>query len=295
MPVRDVILALCVALIWGTNFVAIRVGLDAFAPLAFSALRFVAAAFPAVLLLPRPACDWKPLIACGLLLGVAQFACLFVGMQLGVSPGLASLVLQLQAFFTALLAWGLHGARPHGHQWLGMAVAFVGVTLIAVQGGTDATPVGLALVVFAALGWAGGNLALKRVGSVDMLAFVVWMSLVPPLPLAGLSLVLEGVGAWAAIGSAPLPGWLALGYIAFASTLVGYALWGGLMQRHPVTLVAPFSLLVPVAGMAASSLLLDEAFTPMKLAAAALVMAGLVVNVFGARLLAAVRLRLALD
>lgn len=284
MPVPHLLLAVLVTVLWGWNFVAIKAGLGSLPPLLFTALRFVFAALPA-LWLPRPAGPWRWLVAAGLGIGVVQFGCLFTAMDGYISPGLASLVLQMQAFFTVLLARVVDGVRPRPWQWWGLAIAFAGIALIGAELDASVSAAGLGLVLVAALGWAGGNLALRRAGAVNMLHFVVWMSLIPPLPLAAASLALEGpqalAQAWHAIDVA---GAAALAYIVVASTWIGYGLWGWLMQRHAVTLVAPFSLLVPLNGMLAASLIYGEHYGGLRLFACALVLAGLALNTFGGRL-----------
>lgn len=284
MPVSHLLLAVLVTVLWGWNFVAIKAGLDSLPPLLFTALRFVIAALPA-LWLPRPAGSWKWLLLAGGGIGVVQFGCLFTAMDGHISPGLASLVLQMQAFFTVLLARVIDGTKPRPWQWWGLALAFAGIALIGTDLDASVSAGGLMLILVAALGWASGNLALRRAGAVNMLHFVVWMSLVPPLPLALASLYFEGPGAlsraWTAID--PI-GAAALGYIVVASTWIGYGVWGWLMQRHAVTLVAPFSLLVPLNGMMAAMLVYGEHYGPLRLVACALVLTGLTLNTFGGRL-----------
>lgn len=284
MPVPHLLLAVLVTVLWGWNFVAIKIGLASLPPLLFTALRFVIAALPA-LWMPRPAGPWRWLLIAGGGIGVVQFGCLFTAMDGHISPGLASLVLQMQAFFTVLLARIVDGTKPRPWQWWGLALAFAGIALIGTDLDASVSAGGLALILVAALGWASGNLAMRRAGAVNMLHFVVWMSLVPPLPLALASLVFEGPDAWAQAWTAlDAAGAAALGYIVVASTWIGYGVWGWLMQRHPVTLVAPFSLLVPLNGMLASMLVYGEHYGALRLVACALVLAGLTLNTFGGRL-----------
>lgn len=284
MPLRHILLAVLVAAVWGCNFIAIRVGLDSMPPLLFSAARFIFSGLP-ILLVPRPPVPWSLLIGVGLGIGVVQFGFLFSAMHAGISPGLASLVLQTQAFFTALFAIAIDGISPRPWQWWGLAVAFAGIGLIGASSDGSVTLAGLLLVLVAAAGWASGNLVLRRVRGANMVHFMIWMSVVPPLPLYGFSLWLEGPGAlptaWHALGWSGLA---ALLYIAIFATWFGYGVWGWLMQQHAVTLIAPFSLLVPLFGMLGSALAFGEQYGPLKLAAAALVLLGLLLNVFGGRL-----------
>lgn len=280
MPRRDILLAILVAVVWGCNFVAIRWGVDEVAPLLLSALRYLFAAVPAVFLVRPPKVRLSLLVGYGFAIGVGQFGLLYAAIGLGMPAGLASLVAQLQAFFSIGLAAVMLGERPSRAQLAGAAVAFLGIATIASERLAGTTLIPLLMTVAAALSWAFGNVITKRAGRVDMLAFVVWSSLVPPIPLYLLSLVLEGPEALPeALGALTWLGAGSLVYMAYVSTLVGYGLWSALLARHPSNLVTPFSLLVPVVGIAGGALLLGETVTPIEMAGSALVFAGLVLAV----------------
>jgi len=288
MSPRDLILALFVVTVWGMNFVAIRWGVNEVAPLLMTALRYALAALPAVFFIRRPAVSWPLLIGYGFAIGVAQFGLLFVSIKLGMPAGLSSLVMQLQAFFTIGLAVAFLGERPKPIQWLGAAVAFGGIGVIALERLEGAALLPLLMTIAAAFFWGVGNIVTKRAGKVDMLGFVVWSALVPPLPLLALSLIFEGRGAIpAAMANLTWVGGGSLLFIAYAATLFGYGVWSMLLSRYPAGLVAPFSLLVPIAGIGSAALLLGETITGIEVAGSVLVFAGLLINVFGPRVLAA--------
>lgn len=281
LTTRDTLTALLVAAIWGLNFVIIKVGVESVPPLLLTGLRFLFAALPAVFLVPRPRAGWASLIGFGLTLGVIKFGLLFTAIHAGMPAGLSSLALQLQAFFTILFAALLFAERPLFKQILGGAIAFAGIAIIATERGN--APTGpLAMVVLAAAFWGVANLIAKRSGEMNMLSFVVWASLVPPLPLFALSFLLEDRAAITAFLAAP--SWLSIGavaYLAYPTTLLAFALWNRLLSRYPAATVAPFSLLVPIFGLGSASLLLGEPLTLIEVAGSALVFTGLVVNVFG--------------
>lgn len=281
LPLRHALLALAVVAVWGSNFVVIRIGLDHLPPLLFATLRFTFALAPAVFFIKRPAVPWRDLAAYGVLIGAGQFGLLYIAMNGHISPGLASLVVQSQAFFTVALAMGLSGERVKRFQVAALALAAAGVALILWRTDGSATPLGLGLVLLAGLSWAGGNIVSRRSPNANMLGFVVWASLFSVPPLAAMSLVFEG---WPAIRQGLLAAdattWAAVAWQSVGNTLFGYAVWGWLLSRHPAATIAPMSLLVPVFGMAGSAVVLGEALPAWKLAAAGLVMAGLAVNVF---------------
>lgn len=282
---RHALLALAVMAVWGSNFVVIRIGLDHLPPLLFATLRFCFAFLPAALFLKRPDIPWRNLAAYGVLIGAGQFGLLFLAMKGAISPGLASLVVQTQVFFTIGLAMRLTGERVRAFQYAALALAAAGIGVIIWRTDASATPLGLALVLGAALCWAGGNLVARQTPRVNMLAYVVWASVFAIPPLFALSLVFEG---WPAIvdgvAGADATTWAAVAWQSVGNTMFGYAVWGWLLARYPAATVAPMSLLVPVFGMAASAVFLHEGLPGWKLVAAGLVMAGLALNTFWPRL-----------
>jgi len=279
MPITHQLLAVFVALIWGTNFVFIELGLNDLPPFLFASLRFAFAALPLVFFLPRPKVPWRYLIAYGVFIGFGQFGLLFWVMGSHISPGLASLVIQVQAVFTILLALMLFKETIRWPQMAALVVSFVGILLIAVQGNTDATPIGLAVILIAALSWAAGNLVVKRSGKVHIISFLAWSSLFAVPPLALMSYYLEGPTLInQSLASATWHAWAIVLWQTIGNTLIGYGLWNLLLQRHAAALVAPWALLVPVFGMAASGVFLYEAMPWWKWVAAILIIAGLVIN-----------------
>ncbi|WP_332700556.1 EamA family transporter [Devosia sp.] len=289
MPLRDLLLALGVVLVWGLNFVAIKWGVDEISPFLLTALRYLGCALPAVFFIRRPAVGWPILIVYGLTVGVLQFSFLFTAMRLGMPAGLASLVMQMQVFFTLGLAMLFLDERPTVPQLAGAGIALVGLVTIGAEHIGGAVLLPLLMTLVAAGFWAISNIVTKRAGKVDMFAFVIWGSLVPPLPMLALSLLFEGPQALAALASISPQAIFSVLFIAYGSTLLGYGAWAVLLGRHPAGLVAPFTLLVPVVGFAAAFVLLGEMVTPLEIAGSLLILAGLGLNVFGPRLVARLR------
>ncbi|WP_078490042.1 EamA family transporter [Streptomyces bikiniensis] len=275
MRPAHIALAALVAAVWGVNFVVIEIGLGHFPPLLFSALRFLAAALPAVFLVGRPKVAWKWILGVGLVLGVAKFGLLFIGMDLGAPAGLSSLVLQVQAVFTALFAFALLGERPGGVRAAGMAIALAGIAVAAVDEGTSGPLAGFLLVIGAAVCWGVSNVLTRKASPPDALNFMVWVSAVPVLPLLALSLLVEGPERdLAALRGLDWAGLGVIAYVAWAVTVFGFGAWGWLLRRYPASSVAPFSLLVPVFGMSAAALFLGEGISGPRWCAAALLVGG---------------------
>ena len=287
---RDLALMLAVVALWGFSFVPIKIGLREVPPFALAAMRFFFTAIPLVFFIPRPRMPATPVIAYGVAIGVCQFGLLFLGMQLGMPAGLSSLVIQVQVFFTIGLGVVMLGERIRAENMLGASIAVAGIVVLAaskIREGQTSTVAGLAVVVVAAMAWACGNIIAKRAAvkhDADMFAFVVWSGLVPPVPLLLLSFVFEGgTAAFRAMASASALAWGCALFLAYFATLFGFASWARLLHRYPTALVAPFGLLIPVSGLASGALFLGESLAPIQALGVALVFAGLVVNVQGAR------------
>ena len=288
LPLRHFLLALAVVTVWGTNFVVIKLALAHLPPLLFAALRFTLALVPALFFLPRPNVKWQNLALYGVLIGVGQFGLLYVAMNGHISPGIASLVIQTQVFFTIGLSMLVAGERVRGFQWFALLLAASGIVIILANTDGTTTFLGLALVLMGSFSWAGGNIAAKRGAPANMLAYVVWSSAFAIPPLFALSFLLEG---WAVMKSGMLDSdlstWAAVAWQAWGNTLFGYAAWGWLLARHPAAIITPMALLVPVFGIGASAFYLGEPLPAWKLIAAALVMTGLALNLLWPKLRAA--------
>ena len=286
MPFKHLLLALAVVFVWGTNFVVIRWGLDGLPPFLFATLRFAFSALPWLFFIPRPKAPWHKMAAFGVLLGEGQFGLLFLAIRSNISPGLASLVVQLQVFFTIGLSLFFMGEKVRGYQIAGLLLAVAGLGVIGANLNATVTAIGIALVLMAGFFWAGANLVVKSIGRVNMLHFVVWSSAFAVPPLFTLSWLLEAPPSamLQTLQQASLLTWVSVIWQAVGNTLFGFGVWNWLLSHHPAAVVTPLALLVPVFGMSASALALGEPMQPWKLSAGALVMAGLAVIVLWPRL-----------
>jgi O-acetylserine/cysteine efflux transporter len=284
MPLRHVLLALLVVSIWGFNFVVIKLSVEAMPPVLAAALRFAAAAFPAILFVRPPKAPWWIVVGFGLSFGFALYAFLNLAIAWGMPAGLASLVLQTQAFFTMALAFGLLGERPSRFQVIGAMVAFGGIAVIASDRIAGAGLLPLLMTLLAAISWGLANVLTRKAGRVNAVSFTVWGALVAPLPLLVLSITTEG---WPAVSSA-LAGFswsdaALIAFLAYPATLLGGGIWSWLLGRHPASIVAPFTLLVPITGLASGYLVLGEVVSPIEIAGGLLVIAGLIITLRKAR------------
>lgn len=287
----DWLSALVVIVIWGVNFVVMKWGLATLSPLVLCALRFVAASLPLVLFIKPPRnIAWRWVAAYGLVLGIGQFGVLFTGMKLGMPAGMASVVLQTQAFITMLLAAVFLGEKPKPWQWLGLCIAIVGLIAIGTAHGesrSDMTLAGFLLTVGAAASWAVTNLITRKAaqqGQYDAVGFIAWSSLFPIIPLLLMAAWVDGVDS--VVQQLAHVGWRELGvvaYLSLLSTIVGYGLWTRLLQRYAASTVAPLSLLVPVVGLLSAMLLLGERPASVQWLGTLGVLLGMAINQLGGR------------
>jgi O-acetylserine/cysteine efflux transporter len=279
LPPLHLLLALAVMVVWGTNFVVIQFAVRHLPPLLLATLRFTFAALPAIVFVKRPKVPWRHLAAYGVFIGAGQFGFLFIALKGQISPGLVSLVIQSQVFFTIGLAMALTSEKVRGFHIWALGLAVIGLGVILVHSGADATPLGLGLTLASALCWAIGNTIARASGPVNMLAYVIWSAPFAIPPLIVCSLIFDG---WPAIvhgvATADAATWAAVLWQSAGNTLFGYAAWAWLLARYPTASVTPLALLVPVVGMATAAIVVGEPLQTRKLAAAGLVMSGLAIN-----------------
>lgn len=278
-------MALVVVVCWGLNFPAIHLSLEQFPPFFLVAVRFGLLAVPTLLFVPRPRVPVRWLLGYGIGFGVLQFAFLYLAMDSGMPTGLASLVLQSSAPFTVLIAAVWLRERVTGRQALGIGLAVAGLAGIAVvraSGGAQAGVLPVLLTLCGGLGWAFGNVCSRQARPEQPLRFMLWMSVVPPVPMFALAWLVDGptaIGRSLTTLGTPTAAW-ALAGLAFTvliATVVGSGIWTALLARHPSHLVAPFSLLVPVVGFAASWLAFGERPVPVEVALGMVIIAGVLV------------------
>lgn len=284
MTRRDMILAAGVASLWGFNFVVIDWGMTGIPPLLFVAIRFLfVAAF--IVVVPRPATGWTTVLGVGVFMSLGQFGLLYTSMALGLQPGLAALLLQAQAVFTIVIAAGVLRERPTRPQVVGVAIGIVGLAVVAAGRGGDAPAIAVVLALAAALSWAIGNVISRRAGDVrgsgrlGALSLTVWSAVVVPVPALVLSLLVEGPSAIVAgIGAF---GWrpaLSTLYTAGLCTIIGYAIFNGLLARNPSAAVVPWVLLAPVVAMVSAAALLGQIPTVAEAAGGVLLVVGVLIT-----------------
>lgn len=284
MLLKDYLLVILLMFLWGFNFVVVKIGINDMPPLFLCSIRFLCIA-PLVFFIKKPDIPWKDIIQIGMLLGVIMFACLLVGMKVGLPAGMSSLICQMQTIFTLIFAYFLLSERPKYYQWTGVLISMLGLIVLCLQMNNDVTFIGLILVLFSAAALGLTNIKMRNLRKIHMGQFIVWMSLVPPIPLFLLSLVFEGWGSISsAMQQATFVDFGCLLYISFAATVLGFWIWGRLLNQYATIKVAPLGLMVPVVGMISSAVILGETMSMMSFVGAIIILFGLSVNFFGQHL-----------
>jgi len=282
MPFTHLLVALLLIMIWGINLIFIKVGLAEVSPLLLCAIRFFLASIPAIFFIKPPAAPFKMVALYGLVMFALQFSFIFTGMNVGMTAGMTSVIMQVQVFFSMLFAAILLSERPSAKQIIGALISFSGIVLLAMHVDQTMSLLGFMCVIAGAASWGMGNLISKKLKTVNMLALVVWGSFVACCPMFILSFLIEGTDS--ILYTYHHLTWLggtSILYIVYMSTLAGYGIWNWLLSHHPVSVVAPFTLLIPIVATFSSVLILDETLNSWKLGAGALVIGGLVFTVFG--------------
>lgn len=291
LPLKDIALAIMVAICWAFNLVVIKWTIQGISPLTLGCLRFIFVAFPLIFFLPRPKIPLSKLILIGIILGVAKFALMFKGLELGISIGMCALTLQTQVIFTAIFSYFMFGYHLSKREVSGIFLALCGIAMLAAQTQNAASLTGFVLVLSSALCWGLSNNISRTLKNVDILQLTVWMSLVPPLPYFLLSQIWEGPNTF--FESLQMFSWnelFATAYIVIVATLFGLTGWTWLMRQHNPAKVSIYGLLIPVFSVFFGWLCFDESLSPLSLAACSVVFAGLVINQWPKNLISEVRI-----
>ena len=291
MSVKDMLLALGIVIIWGVNFVVIKIGLHQMSPFLLAGLRFTLVAFPAIFFIGVPKIPVRWLFAYGLTISFGQFSFLFLAIKLGMPAGIASLVIQTQAFFTIALGVLLFSEKCKWNHIAGGVIGCAGIYILAsagmnIQGQSSIAPGTLLLTLGAAVSWALGNVANKIIvqnNQVSGISLVVWGSLVAIVPFFACSWLFEGADeVRESLSALSIRTVWSLVYLSFFATLLCYSAWGYLLGRYETWRIAPLSLLVPVVGILSAEVFLGEALSVEQIIGACIVISGLLINTFGA-------------
>lgn len=281
MQKKHLVLAILVTLVWGVNFPITKLGLRSIDPFVLTGIRFALAAIPLVFFIKRPAIKFSYVAAYGFIFGLGMWGVINYGIQVGVSPGIASLIIQLSVFFT--MGWGalLFKEKLRGAQLVGALLALVGLAgIISTQQGEHAI-LGVLLIVLSAVAWSVGNVIIKKSGVKEIFSFMVWASLFPPIPLFFIAWLMQGAAPFEHLQSSlDFMAVLSIVFQVYLATHFAYWGWNSLLKLYPVSTVAPLSLLIPVFGIGSSMLIIGEHISTPNLISVAIIIIGLAVGLY---------------
>ncbi|MGR0278094.1 EamA family transporter [Marinomonas dokdonensis] len=279
MKQRDFWLLFALMALWGFNFSVIKLGVNDIDPLVLTALRFSCAVLPLIFFIKRPNVAWRYLIAYGLSFGVGVWGLTTLSLDVGMSVGMASLLLDMSVVSGLLIGWWLLDETITKNKLLGAALAIIGLLLIVWDTDGAISVQGLILVLAASAFWSVNGLILKKANTRSVFAFNIWGMAFAPLPLLLIALTFHGSDA---ITNLPqqFSGWTLFSVLfqAYPTTLFGYWLWNKMIMKYSLSSVAPMTLLVPVFGILGGYWFYDESISLLEIVAAILILMGLFVS-----------------
>ncbi len=256
----DFLTALLIAMTWGVNFVAAKFGLYYFSPLFLMALRFLLVAAILLPLTGKPTIPLQKAFWMALTYGVGYHALLFTGVWQGLDVATSIITVQLNVPFTSLLGVWLLGDTLGWRRIVGMIIAFAGILVITGSPTVLSQPLAFSLALLASLCWALFNIQMKRLGNIHIFSFLAWVSAFSAPLLFLLSFLLEPPQL-AKLTETPLTAIASIAYMAILSTIGAFGAWFRLLSRYSVHQIVPFSMLMPVFGIIAAIVILDEPLT----------------------------------
>lgn len=265
-----------ICLIWGFNFIAVKIGLRDFPPILFAFLRFALLSIALVPVLRLHRSQMGPLVIAAVLCGALNFGLLFYGMALTENVAAVAIATQLAIPFATLLSIAMLGEVVRWRRWLGIGLSFAGVMILGFDPDVVHQGAALLLVVASAFASALGTIWIKRVHGLRPIELQAWFSMVSWPVLLLLTLSLEN-GQLQAIRLAGPVAWLTLLYVAFVSSLVAHTGYYHLIQRYPVNSVTPLTVLSPFFSVIFSITLLGTPVTPRLLIGGAVTLGGVLI------------------
>jgi O-acetylserine/cysteine efflux transporter len=284
MPFVHILLTLLVVFLWGINFIFVKFALDEISPLLFCTLRFCLASTPAIFFLRNAKFPYKTVISYGLIAFALQFLCFFYGMNRGIPPGLASLIVQIQVFFSLIITALYLSEKPALLQLIGAFIAFIGIGIVGFHCDLGGSLWGFVLILGAAIAWGFGNLITKK-AQLDIKVLLTWGSFFAAVPLLIMELFLEGPSSiYTQLSHLSILGACSILYTTFLSTWVGYGAWNWLINKHPINTLVPFTLFIPLVAMFASVIVFNEPLQQWKILACILVLTGICLHLISSNM-----------
>ena len=252
----DICLGVAVALTWGMGLVFAKAAIAHFPPILLMALRFSVTALALVWFVRMPREQLRALFLIALISAAIQYSMTYTSLK-WLDASVAGLVVQLEVPFLTLLGALVLKERTGLRRWAGIALAFVGVYLIAGEPRVAAQWGAVLLLMGGAFTWAVGQVMIRQLRDISGLTVTAWIAVMAAPQLFVMSLIFE-TGHIQALQTAGPVVWGAVLYLGLVMTALGYGIWYTLVRRNPVGRVAPFLLLLPIFTVLGSLVFLGE-------------------------------------
>jgi len=281
---KDGFLALLITFIWGINFSVIKLGLGTMDPFLLASLRFLLTAIPLIFFVAKPDVKPKYVVLYGLIFGVGLWGMVNLGIHLGASPGVASLLLQLSAYFTILFGYLFFAEKLNAYQIISILISLLGLMILVFSKKEAANLLALFFVIVGAFSMGLSNALIKKLSPKNILSLMAWSSLFSPIPLLLLAYFLnDDFKLLSSLAEIDALGIFSILFQVYATTLFAYWIWNMLIKKYPISTVAPVALLVPIFGFLGAVILFNEVLTPIKLISSGLILAGLALFVLSGK------------
>jgi len=275
MKITDLLLLVLSTFLLGTNFVAVKIGVQQIPPLFMMAMRFTLVAGLLIPFVKMPRARLLPVFLISVSMGTAHFGLFFVGIS-QVDAAVTAIIFQLGVPFSIIFAWIFLREAFGWRRTIGIAIAFVGVMFVAGSPKSDSSPVHMGIVLASVVAWGIAAVQIKRLQDVDAVTLTAWMALFSAPQLYLISAVIES-GQILSLTSAGTTGWGALLYATLGASIVGYGLWYHLIGKYDVNQVVPLTLLNPLFAIAAAVIILGESLSAGIIVGGLLTLAGVFV------------------
>ncbi|MFN8769269.1 MAG: EamA family transporter [Neisseriaceae bacterium] len=285
MQKKDLLLAVLVAAIWGTNYSVIEIGLSELDPFLLTALRFILCAVPLCFFIKKPEIKLRFVALYGFVFGVCLWGVANTSMFVGLPAGIASLLLQFSALFTIMLSSIFLKEKIQFIQYIGMGIAIFGLVLVLYFTSNEYPIKGVVLIIISAFSWSICNIIIKIGKPFRMLSFIIWSSLFSAFPLLIIAYIIEGNTIFINLSySIKGRAVFSLFFQVYVTTIFGYWVWNKLMKKYTASTIAPVSLLIPVFGLITSHFISNEVISFSKIISSSLIIFGMFILIYGVKI-----------
>ena len=278
MNAKHVVMAFFIVVLWGLNFVALKIAVLSLPPIFLAGLRFLLISIPWIFFVEKPKVSEKQFITLPITLGVLQYSLLYYGMSTGLSAGLSAVILQTQSFFTVIMSTILIKEKPRLNEILGLLIGALGVMILLINNNGDFKIEAVLIILAAAISWGIANIQLKNLGNVNMVSFLIWISPFAAIVLFIISFILEyDLVLNIDFSNVEIKVFLSIFYTAYLSTVIGFTMWQYLLNKYKSVQITPYGLLVPVTGSIFGYIILSEVLEIYQIIAGIVIIIGLMV------------------